>query len=122
MKLMKSKLKASLKCTLVKRNKYGNIPVNGFDSQSEYRRWCTLTQMRDSGKITELRHHVPFKFLDGKIYEADFVYLQDNITIVEDVKNPMLLHGNKFIANKMKMKLHYGLTIRALHPKTHTVY
>lgn len=122
MAILKSKLKSTLRSTLKTRNKYGNIPTNGFDSKAEYLRWCTLKELESNGSICNLQHHVPFKFPDGKLYEADFVYWKNNKQIIEDVKNPMLLHGQKFIANRMKMKLYYGLEVQALHPKTHLPY
>lgn len=67
-----------------------------YDSEKEYQRWLDLNLMQKAGKISELRRQVPLiiqgKFqYEGKtvrpiIYVADFMYLKDGKTIVEDVK------------------------------------
>lgn len=118
---LKSKLPTRLKSKLIG-NKYGNKPINGFDSTSEYQRWCFLCALEKSGEIYNLRHHVLYKFNDGTGYEADFVYMKDGKKVVEDVKSPALRYGYKFIANKRKMKHHFNLDVFAIHPQTKKIY
>lgn len=84
-----------------------------FDSLKEYRRFCELRLLERAGQITNLQRQVKFElipkqceesnevFKRGKnkglpkpgntletavFYVADFVYTQDGIQVVEDVK------------------------------------
>ena len=92
--------------------KYGNkkVVVDGieFDSKKEYRRFCDLSLLEKAGKVTDLKMQVKFvlipaqyepdtigkrggvkrgKLLEREVsYVADFVYTQDEKTIVEDTK------------------------------------
>ena len=124
MKKLRLKVKGlkSLKLKTKTTNKYGNIPINGFDSKSEYYRWCVLSGKQKKGEISNLRHHVLYRFPDGKAYEADFVYTQGGKTVVEDVKNPLLRVQYKFLSNCRKMRLHYNLNVLAIHPQTQKTF
>lgn len=76
------------------------VKANGmtFDSKKEYARWCELKLLSRAGKISDLRRQVRYLLIpaqyddDGmKIYGAityvaDFVYVEDGNTIVEDAK------------------------------------
>lgn len=83
-----------------KQNKYKNKKVEydgiKFDSIKEKNRYIGLKQMEKLGIIKDLQRQVKyelqpsFKF-NGKTirsinYIADFVYIQDGIEIIEDVK------------------------------------
>lgn len=97
------------------RTKMGNtkLAVNGemFDSKREYRRWCELKILERAGKISDLQRQVVYELIprqteayprygkngqrlkDGERvlelpvrYIADFQYVQDGKTIVEDAK------------------------------------
>lgn len=69
-----------------------------FDSKREYARWCDLKLLQRAGKIHDLRRQVRFHLCetpydeDGKClfrgvsYVADFVYVEDGKTVVEDCK------------------------------------
>jgi len=81
-------------------SKYRNVKtvVDGitFDSKREADRYCELKLLQRAGKITDLRLQVPFELqpaftLNGKKiraihYIADFMYAQDGVYVVEDVK------------------------------------
>lgn len=76
-------------------NKFGNVPVTHddryFQSTREGQRYLILKYDLIRGKITELRTQVPYEFVvNGKkipqTYVADFVYLKDGETVVEDAK------------------------------------
>ena len=84
------------------RSKYGNrkITYNGetYDSIKEYRRHDELKLLQRAGKISSLERQVKFELIPsqkigGKVVErscsyiADFVYVKDGETIVEDVKS-----------------------------------
>lgn len=97
------------------RTKMGNtkLTVGGeiFDSKREYCRWCELKIMEKAGEIQDLQRQVVYELIprqtepyarygkngqrlkDGERvlelpvrYIADFQYVQDGKTIVEDVK------------------------------------
>ena len=80
---------------MVRRNKYGNRKVNGFDSVKEYRRYQDLCLLQKAGEISNLQTQPTFELIpkqDGERavkYIADFVYLtKDDKLVVEDVKSP----------------------------------
>lgn len=75
------------------------ITQNGitFDSIKEYKRYCELLLLEQSGAITDLKRQVRFELLpsqkiEGKtaerpvFYIADFVYQDHGKTVVEDTK------------------------------------
>lgn len=105
------------------RSKYGNKKVatadGVFDSQKEYKRWVQLKLMERAGIIQNLTRQQTFELIPkqragGKTiracnYIADFVYIQDGKTIVEDTK------GVKTKEYKIKKKLmlwRYGIDIK----------
>ena len=72
-----------------------------FDSVKEYRRFCELSLLAKAGAITDLQQQVKFVLIpaqyegDGRkrrcierecAYIADFVYVENGKTIVEDAK------------------------------------
>lgn len=93
--------------------KYGNRKtiVDGikFDSKAEAERYKELRMMEQSGVITDLKCQPKFQLIptfvkDGKTfrgitYIADFSYIQDGRTVVEDVK------GYKTEVYKLKRKM-----------------
>lgn len=76
------------------------VKVDGmtFDSKREYARWRDLQLLQRAGKISQLLRQVRFQLCetpydeDGKalfrgvFYVADFVYVEDGKTVVEDCK------------------------------------
>lgn len=101
-----------------------------FDSRKEYARWCDLRLMERAGAITDLRRQVKFVLIPAQYepsttgprggvkrgpaiekscyYIADFVYVKDGVTVVEDCK------GYRTEAYKIKRKLmldRYGIRI-----------
>lgn len=82
-------------------NKYKNIKtkVDGikFDSKAEAKRYIELKMLLKGKYITDLELQPKFelqpKYINNKrehiraiIYKADFMYIENGITIVEDVK------------------------------------
>lgn len=112
------------------RSKYKSkkVTVNGvtFDSKKEANRYLELTLLEKAGKITDLQCQVkyvliPSQKIDGKVVErpctyiADFVYTQDNETIVEDVKG--YKKGTAYSVFTIKRKLllkEHGLKIKEI--------
>ena len=103
----------------MKRQKYGNskITIDGirFDSKREAQRWQELRLMERARRITDLRRQVKFVLIpsqrgeDGKVIEkqvayiADFVYLKDGKTVVEDSKG----YRTEVYRLKKKMMLYF---------------
>ena len=100
-----------------KRSKYGNIKteINGikFDSKKEARRYTELLELYKAGKIEGLKLQRVFTLQEAFTtpegervqaikYIADFVYEQDGITIVEDVKSAATKNN---AAYKLKKKM-----------------
>lgn len=97
---------------MAKANKYGNkkFTFDGeeFDSKREFRRFCELSRLEKAGEITGLQRQVKFVLIPtqrepdtigprggikrGKVIEkecsylADFVYIKDGETVIEDSK------------------------------------
>lgn len=107
------------------RNKYHNKKViyegQTFDSKRELSRWIALTEMANKGEIKNLQRQVNFILLpaqrdeNGKVIErqvkyiADFVYVQDGKTVVEDCKG---LRTDTYVL-KRKLMLHvHGVRIK----------
>ena len=106
-------------------NKYHSVKVRvdgmTFDSKKEYRRWLDLKMLQRAGLISDLRRQVKYELVetpydeDGKAlfrgasYIADFVYVENGKTIVEDCK------GKKTDVYQLKKKWFwkdYGILIR----------
>jgi ethanolamine ammonia-lyase small subunit len=75
------------------------VTIDGinFDSKAEARRWVYLRDLEQKGEISNLKRQVPIVLCgrDGPIltptgrkmtYRADFTYIKDGETVVEDVK------------------------------------
>lgn len=90
-----------------------------FDSRKEANRYLALRGMEEDGNIEDLRRQVRYELVpafnvDGKHYRpvyyvADFVYVEDGKTVVEDVK------GVVTDVYKLKSKLfarRYGMSIK----------
>ncbi len=81
-----------------KGNKYHALKSGGYDSRKEHRRANRLKLMQRAGLISNLREQVKYVLIPtqrdsaGKLlerecsYYADFVYVKDGKTIVEDTK------------------------------------
>lgn len=103
-------------------NKYGNIKTvtsDGIkhDSIKEANRWCELNLLLKAGYITDLQRQVKFELIpkqEGEralYYIADFVYTENGIQVVEDVK------GMKTKEYKIKKKLmlyFHGIKIKEI--------
>lgn len=90
-------------------NKYHNRKIKSddgvFDSLLEWRRFNALQILKKLGKIKELKRQVRIPLSELKNckchYIADFVYLEDDVLIVEDCKG---IETKEFIV-KMKWLL-----------------
>lgn len=78
-----------------------------FDSDLECNRYLYLKELEKQGKIIGLNHHTKIKVLDAfvnangdtipeVIYNADFVYRENGLLVVEDVKGASLFQDTRF--------------------------
>jgi len=108
-------------------SKYKNIKVtasvNGekvvFDSKKELKRYQELRLLQKAGKITELTLQPKYLLLDTlkldghktmakRSYVADFKYIQDEKTIIEDVKASAKFQDPMFRIKKHLFLAKYG--------------
>lgn len=106
------------------KNKYNAKKCGKFDSKKEANRYAELSEMQEKGLISDLQTQVPFEIIpkqkksDGKCersakYIADFVYIKDGHTVVEDVKGYRKGIAYSFFVIKRKLMLQrYGLEIK----------
>lgn len=92
-----------------------------FDSKREADRYLVLKNIEEDGDIEDLRRQVRYELVpafdvDGRhyrpvFYVADFVYVEDGKTVVEDVK------GMRTDVYRLKSKLfakRYGMSIKEM--------
>ena len=93
-----------------------------FDSASEASRYAELKMLEKHGEITDLRRQVPFILLDDYVisgkkkrgikYVADFVYFEDGIEQIEDVKGCLT---TVYKIKKKMFEARYGKTIEEIN-------
>lgn len=111
-------------------NKYGNTKTMldgmGFDSKKEAHRWRELRLLERAGEISGLQRQVKYELVPPQkkpsggaeraiYYIADFVYVQNGNTVVEDVKgyrNPQSAGYAKFVIKRKLMLMRYGVEIK----------
>lgn len=108
-----------------KKSKYHNTKVCGYDSRKEYERANVLKLLEQQGLISDLHEQVSFvlcpaQYVDGYMgkpvcarremkYIADFVYIEDGVSVVEDCKG---FRTDEYKKKKNLMKRIYGIEIR----------
>lgn len=114
-------------CRSKTHNKYGarKATVDGetFDSLKEAKRYQELRLLEKAGAILNLKRQVPYELLPAQHigntkeravhYVADFVYIQNGETVVEDVKG--CKHGTAYALFAIKRKL--MLSVYGIHVK-----
>ena len=95
-----------------------------FDSASEASRYAELKMLEKNGEITDLRRQVPFVLLDDYVisgkkkrgikYVADFVYFEDGIEHIEDVKGCLT---PVYELKKKMFEARYGKTIEEINAR-----
>lgn len=105
-------------------------PEGTFDSRKEYNRWCELKLLEQSGQISQLCRQQSFTLIPeqrepdiigprggvkrGKLIEkpvcyiADFLYVKDEQTIVEDCKG---MRTPDYIIKRKLMLYVFGVRI-----------
>lgn len=104
-----------MKYVALSRSKFGNrrTLVDGiwFDSEKEANRYLALKMAQKAGDISELVIHPRFDLVVNTIkisrYTADFQYIENGKTVVEDVKSPPTRKKNDYIMRrKLMLALH----------------
>lgn len=103
------------------------VTVDGitFDSKAEAKRYGELMEMQRQGKIQDLQRQVVFVLLPAQYwagkcaeravkYKADFVYLEDGNTVVEDVKGAKT---KEYILKRKLMLYQHGIKIKEVKVK-----
>lgn len=105
-------------------------PEGVFDSRKEYNRWCGLKLLEQSGQISQLCRQQRFTLIPeqrepdmigprggvkrGKLIEkpvcyiADFLYVKDGQTVVEDCKG---MRTPEYVIKRKLMLYIYGVRI-----------
>ena len=108
-----------------KQNKYHNKKVEydgiKFDSVKEKNRYIGLKQLERLGVIQNLQRQVKYELqpsfkLNGKTirsitYIADFVYIQDGVEIIEDVKG---MRTKEYLLKKKLFEYKYQKEIKEI--------
>lgn len=114
-----------------RRSKYNatKIIADGerFDSKDEYRRWQELKLLEQVGEISDLERQKMYVLIPvqkdpktGKIIEhavkyiADFVYVENEKIVVEDVKSPATKVKPEYVIKRKLMLYLYGVRIREI--------
>lgn len=88
-----------------KRNKFNatRCQYNGinFDSKAEMHRYFDLDILQRAGHISGLELQPVYKLPGGIKYKADFRYIENGVTVVEDIKGGNATQTRTFI-NKWK--------------------
>lgn len=104
--------------------KYNNRKLDGFDSRAEKRRYAELLLLEKAKKITDLQRQVEYVLIPSQYrnvngkrvcverpvkYKADFVYHQDGMLVVEDVKG---FKTKDYIIKRKLMLERYDIQIK----------
>lgn len=108
-----------------KKSKYSSVKTRGYDSKKEARRADVLKLMEKSGYISDLREQVSYELLPSQYvkdyngkevcgrmnmrYVADFVYVENGKTVVEDCKG---YRTTDYKRKKRLMKLILNIEIK----------
>lgn len=102
-------------------NKYGarKTRIDGilFDSQAEANRWCELRLLERVGAICGLERQKKYTLIPKSDYGseigyiADFVYSENGITVVEDVKSKATATPLYRLKKRLMAEIH-GIEIR----------
>jgi hypothetical protein len=95
-----------------KKHKYSARPtiVDGikFASAKEARRYGELKLLQMAGKISQLELQPRYKLVIEESYVADFRYLENGKTVIEDVKGFLTAAYKR---KRKAMKIQHGVTI-----------
>lgn len=97
-----------------------------FDSGLEYKRWLWLKDRERAGEITGLKRQVSYRLIPPQKdsagntlfrecrYVADFVYVENGHTVVEDTKSKVTAGLPEFKIKQKLMFRQYGILVRVV--------
>lgn len=124
------------------RTKYGNKKVvnqyGSFDSKKEFERYLVLLDMEKKGEISNLERQVPYEIIPAQYevvsiqlkmkvkkqkrikeratyYYADFTYVKDGSTVVEDVKASAQFQDEVYRLKRKLMLYVHNITINEIY-------
>ena len=106
-----------------KKSKYHNekITEDGitFDSRHEHRVYRWLKERRDRGELRWIFVHVPFRFVSGVVYWADFMTIlaDGRVEAVWDAKSEITAKNSDYVIKKKMLKSEWGIDIREVTQK-----
>ena len=105
--------------------KYRNVPVNGFDSKAESRRYDQLLLLKAAGEVADIQRQVPYELVptqrsvDGRTLERKITYFADFVItyadgqiVVEDVKSPITRKSHDYVIKRKLMLWRHGIVIQ----------
>ena len=101
-----------------KRPKYGNEKETEdgitFDSKHEHNVYRWLKDRREHGELRWVFVHVPFRFVSGVVYWADFmtVFPSGEIEAVWDAKSEITAKNKDYVIKKKMLRSEWGIEIR----------
>lgn len=112
---------------MMNRNKFKakKIKVDGmvFDSKREYKRYLYLLELEKEQKISHLDRQVKFELLPKQkgeraiTYLADFIYVDNGVLVVEDVKSKITKKQTDYILKRKMIKYFWISNLEKLKNK-----
>lgn len=101
------------------------IKVDGmvFDSKREYKRFLYLLELEKEQKISHLDRQVKFELLPKQkgeraiTYLADFVYVDNDVLVIEDVKSKITKKQTDYILKRKMIKYFWISNLEKLRNK-----
>lgn len=100
-----------------KRPKYGNEKETEdgitFDSKHEHNVYRWLKARKERGELRWVFVHIPFRFVSGVVYWADFMTIRADGTVeaVWDAKSKPTADKREYINKKKQLKVEWGIDI-----------
>lgn len=101
-----------------KRSKYGNrkVTIDGitFDSVHESKVYEWLRARKERGELRWVFVHVPFRFMSGVVYWADFMTIASDGTVeaVWDAKSGPTAKKAEYVIKKKTLMAEWGIKVR----------
>lgn len=103
--------------------KYRNEPteIDGirFDSKHEANVYVWLKARKDRGELRWIFRQVPFQFINGTVYRADFMTVlpDGRVEAVWDAKSEITAKNREYINKKKSLKAEWGITLREVYAR-----
>lgn len=100
-----------------KKSKYGNEKETEdgitFDSKHEHNVYRWLKARKERGELRWVFVHIPFRFMSGVVYWADFMTIRADGTVeaVWDAKSKPTADKREYINKKKQLKVEWGIDI-----------